>query len=87
MGNLYTKKSPAATNSSVAHEQKDVLRWAITHVQTLECNRAMFFKFALPENLEWVISDGMRQWIVDNGTHWAYVLAHANRLDWIGMYG
>ena len=22
--NLYTKKSPAATNSSVAHEQKDV---------------------------------------------------------------
>ena len=23
-GNLYTKKSPTATNSSVAHEQKDV---------------------------------------------------------------
>ena len=54
MGNLYTKKSPVVTNSSVAHEQKDVNK-VDDHVCT-GCNAAVFFELAFFENLCGVIS-------------------------------
>ena len=63
--NLYTKKSPAATNSSVAHEQKDVNE--VDDRARTGCNAAVFFEFAL---LEWVIGDG-EMVIADNGARWA----------------
>ena len=51
--NLYTKKSPAATNSSVAHEQKDVNK--VDDRARTGCYAAVFFEFALFKNLGWVI--------------------------------
>ena len=49
MGNLYIKKSPAATNSSVPHEQKVVNE--VDDRAYIRCNTAVFFEFALFENL------------------------------------
>ena len=51
--NLYTKKSPAATNSSAAHEQKDVNE--VDDRAHTRCNTAAFPKFALFGNLGGVI--------------------------------
>ena len=48
-GNLYTKKSPAAMNSSVAHEKTDVN--GVNHWAHAGCNVAMFFEFALFKNM------------------------------------
>ena len=56
-GNLYTKKSPAATNSSVVHEQKDVNE--VDGRACTGCYAAVFFEFALFENL-----GGCDQWTV-----------------------
>ena len=50
MGNLYPKKSPAATNSSVAHEQKDVNE--LDDRTRTGCDTVVFFEFALSKNLE-----------------------------------
>ena len=52
-GNLYTKKSPTATNSSVAHEQKDVNE--VDDRAHNRCNTAAFSKFALFGNIGGVI--------------------------------
>ena len=49
MGKLYTRKSPAAANSSVAHEQRDVNEE--DDRAYIRCNTAVFFEFALIENL------------------------------------
>ena len=54
-GNLYPKKSPAVTNSSVAHEQKDVNE--VDDRARTGSNAAVFFEFAFFENLGWVIGD------------------------------
>ena len=61
--NLYTKKSPAATNSSVAHEQEDVNE-ADDRACTA-CLAAVFFEFALFENLGWAI--GSNSEMTDRG--------------------
>ena len=67
-GNLYTNKSPAAMNSSVAHEKKDVN--GVNHWAYAGCNVAMFFEFSLFNNLcAWLEDHEMM--IVDNGAHWA----------------
>ena len=51
--NLYHKKSPAAMDSSVAHEKKDVN--GVNHWADTGCNVAMFFEFALFKNLRCMI--------------------------------
>ena len=49
-GEFVHQKSPAATNSSIAHEQKDVNEVDDDRTRT-GCNAAVFFEFALFENL------------------------------------
>ena len=69
MGNLYIKNLPAATNSSVPHEQKDMNE--VDDIAYIRCNTAMFFEFALFENLGGCDRWTLRWWIVYNGAHWA----------------
>ena len=65
--NLYTKKSPAATNSSVPHEQKDVNE--VVDRACTGCTAAVFFEFAFFKNLGWVIGSNSEMMMADNGAH------------------